>query len=242
MRLSMSLLKLISPAVVAAVFLLAAPGGAAAQDHGHAEDVHGAVEQHTEGLESHVGGAVHDDHGAAGGHGDGHAPAKPIPSVLEGLMPALTALLVFGVVLAVLGKVVWPKIAKGLQEREEKILSEIRAAELARQHAKESLEQYEKSLAEARAEARRILEETKAQEQKMKADLRAQADAEVARMKEQARLDIDSAKRAALSEVYTEAAALATRMAGKILQREITPGDEQRMLQESLSELQAMNN
>lgn len=198
----------------------------------------GAVQDSHQSQPAHPGeGAVPEAHGEAG-----HAVhGEILPPLEQGLAPAITAIVVFLVVLGVLGKFVWPKISQGLKEREEKILSEIRQAELAQQQAKASLEQYERSLAEARAEARRILEETKAQEQRMKADLRAQADLEVARLKEQARQDIESAKRAALAEVAREASSLATLMAGKILAREIRPDDDERLLRESISELQAQS-
>lgn len=194
--------------------------------------------------DSHQAQPAHGVEGAVeAGHSDeGHAVhGEILPPPEQGLAPAITAIVVFLIVLGVLGKFVWPKISQGLKEREEKILSEIRQAELAQQQAKASLEQYERSLAEARAEARRILEETKAQEQRMKADLRAQADLEVARLKDQARQDIEAAKRAALAEVAREASSLATLMAGKILAREIRPDDDERLLRESISELQAQS-
>ena len=52
------------------------------------------------------------------------------------VLPAVTAFVVFGVVFAVLAKFVWPTIAKGLDERNSKIVGEIKAAEEARAAAK----------------------------------------------------------------------------------------------------------
>jgi F-type H+-transporting ATPase subunit b len=68
---------------------------------------------------------------------------------------AITALVVFAVVFAVLATKVWPTITKGLDERANKITGEIEAAENARKQAKDALEQYQQSLKQARAEARR---------------------------------------------------------------------------------------
>ena len=65
---------------------------------------------------------------------------------------------------------------------------------------------------------------------------------ELGEMREKAKRDIEKAKKAALGEIYAESVTLATRMAGKILQREVTAGDEKRMLEESLEELSAAQN
>jgi F0F1-type ATP synthase membrane subunit b/b' len=53
--------------------------------------------------------------------------------------------------------------------------------------------------------------------------------------------DIEAAKSAAVAEIHSEAATLAAAMAGKILRREITPKDQQKLVEESLSELGRRN-
>ena len=160
-----------------------------------------------------------------------------IPAGKEALVLGIATIVVFGVVLAILGTMVWPKITKGLDERAEKIRSEIASAEAARKQAKDALEQYEASLSEARAEAQKMLEDAKVQQSKLAADLRAKADVELAEMRERAMNDIDTAKRAALNEIYGQTAALATSVAGKILKREVADADHQSLLEESLAEL-----
>ena len=160
-----------------------------------------------------------------------------LPSVQQGLVTGITALIVFGVVAVILGTQVWPKIAGALAEREKKILDEIKAAEDARSQAKAALEQYEASLAEARAEAQKMLDDTKAQQQQLAAELKAKSDAELAEMKDRARRDIETAKKAALTEIYSEASQLATSVASKILQREITGEDQSRLVEEAMGEL-----
>lgn len=160
----------------------------------------------------------------------------------QGLPAFIATLLVFGLVYMVLSKKAWPLIVKGLAEREAKIKAEIESAELARRQAKEALVQYEQSLAEARAEAKRMLDETKAQQQALSAELRATADRELAMMKERARREIDVAKKAAIAEIYSEAGDLAARAASKILRREVTKSDHQRLVDESVAELQSLRN
>ena len=177
-------------------------------------------------------------HGAEGAH---HEPAGVIPTLQQGLIPMITAIVVFLIVFFVLSTKVWPIITKGLKEREDKILHEIEAAEEARRQAKDALESYERSLAEARAEAQKILEETRGQQQKFAAELKAKAETEVAAMRERAMRDIESAKKTALGEIYSQAAGLATSVAAKILQREVGDADQQRLVEESLAELGTAN-
>jgi F-type H+-transporting ATPase subunit b len=202
-----------SPAITAAH---AAPEPAAA----HADDAHGV---------DHAGGAHHEKHGV-------------VPNLMQALAPAVTALVVFGIVLYIASVVVWPKISGGLDDRANKIREEIAAAEAARAQAKSALAEYEKSLSQARIEAQRMLDETKTKQSELAAELRAKADRELGQMRDKAMRDIDAARRAALSEIYSESVALATTMAGKILQREVNAGDQDRLLDESLAELGATRN
>ncbi len=215
-----------------AVVMLAVLGAvampAAAQDDHAADPAAHAAD------DSHSG----DDHG--GSHAGGGK--NVIPTVKEGMMTGIMTLLVFVAVLFVLGTQVWPKIQGSLTERENKIREEIQAAELARQQARDALEEYERSLAQARAEAQEMLDNTRAQQAEMAAELRTKADAQLTDLREKAQRDIEAAKRAALNEIYAEAASLATLAAGKILQREINPADQQRLVDESLAELSASRN
>ncbi len=150
----------------------------------------------------------------------------------------IAGLVVFGVFAVLFAKLVAPKIVKGLADREDKIRSEIRAAEEARRQAADSLKQYEKSLAEARAEAQSILERTRADQQKFAAELRAKADAELSGLRERAMRDIDAARREAVNDIYSQAVVLASEIAGKILRREVSPADHARLLEESIGELE----
>ncbi|MGP1272826.1 MAG: F0F1 ATP synthase subunit B [Phycisphaerales bacterium] len=177
----------------------------------------------------------------AAAHGD-YDKHGVIGSAAQGTVAGLAAIVVFLVVFAILSTQVWPKITGALDQREKKILDEIEAAEAARQQAKDALDQYEKSLAEAKAEAQQMLEQTKADQQKLAAELRAKSEVELRELKEKAQRDIEAARRAAVSEIYQEAAALATAAAEKILRREVNAGDQQKLIEEAVAELQTVRN
>jgi F-type H+-transporting ATPase subunit b len=154
---------------------------------------------------------------------------------------SIAAILIFLTVFIILSRTAWPKILGGLADREAKLREGIEASKRLKAEADQIREQYESKLAEARAEAQTMLAETKAQQQAFAAELRAKAEQDLTQMKERARRDIDAAKRAAVGEIYSEAADLATMVAGKILKREVTTGDQQRLVDESLAQLQARN-
>ncbi|MEO1584573.1 MAG: F0F1 ATP synthase subunit B [Planctomycetota bacterium] len=174
---------------------------------------------------------------AAAADEKGGKAASPLAGVKQGFASGITALIVFVLVAAFLARGVWPKIAGALDERQQKILDEIDGAEAARQQAKDALDQYEASLAEARSEAQQMLEQTKADQQKLAAELKAKSEAELQSLKEKAQRDIETARKAAVSEIYAHAADLATAVAGKILAREVSADDRQKLVDEAVAEL-----
>ncbi len=154
-------------------------------------------------------------------------------------LPAVTALVVFLLAFGFLYIKVWPKIAQGLEDRENKIRHEIESAEQSREQAKAALAEYERSLASAREEANAMIVKAKADAKAAGEQLRARNEADLVEMKLRATRDIDSAKAAAIGELHTQATMLAADIAAKILSRELTAQDQQRLINESLDELGA---
>ncbi len=169
---------------------------------------------------------------------DGHGAATN-PMSFD-LVPFASTILAFGIVYFILHTKVWPILVKALDAREQKIRSEIDEAVAAREQANAALQEYEKALAEARTEAGKILEKAKQDQQAVAAQLRSQTESEIVAMKEAAARDIESAKRAAISEIYSEMATTSTAIASKILQRELNATDQQAIVDQSLGELQGV--
>jgi F-type H+-transporting ATPase subunit b len=152
-------------------------------------------------------------------------------------MPAVTTLVVFLLAFGFLYIKVWPKIIGGLEDRQNKIRQEISNAEKAREKANAALAEYEQELASARQEANELIAQARADAKAVASDLRERNEVELGEMKQRATRDLQNAKRAAIMELHTEAATLATEIAGKILKREISAADQQRLVDESLAEL-----
>lgn len=166
---------------------------------------------------------------------------SPIPTLQEGLVTSIAAVTVFLISATVLGTVVWPKILKGLKDRENKIRESIEAAEAAQAQAKAQLEQYNKALADARAEAQRMLETARQQQMAQAAEMKAKADVELGQMKAKVIADIEAAKKQALADVYSAAASIATQVASKVLEREVGTPDNLRLAQDAVSSLTSRN-
>ncbi len=153
------------------------------------------------------------------------------------LLPAITAIVVFLLAFGFLYMKVWPKILQGLDDRDQKIRQEIANAEAAREKADAALAEYEKELASARHEANELIAQARADAKAVAKDLRDRNETELVEMKQRATRDLESAKRAAITDLHAQAASLAADIAARILKREISAEDQQRLVDESLGEL-----
>ncbi len=174
------------------------------------------------------------------GHDDGHAAAKPTPFA-GNIESAIVTALVFLAVFFILKLKAWGPILEGLQAREGKIKGDLEAAEAAAKQADETLKAYQAKLADAAEEARKMIESGKADTERLVATLKAEAEKEINNLKVRSEKDILAAREQAITDVYAEAAELGAAVAGKILKRDISAGDQAGLVQESLSELGKIN-
>ena len=160
------------------------------------------------------------------------------PSLFDGtIAQSAAAVIVFLILFAVLSKFAWGPILKGLQDRERKIKEDLHRAETASREAASMLQEYQAKLAEGHTEAGRIIEQGKSDAQRIAAGLREQAQSEIDQMRHRATSEIKAAKEQAITEICSQAADLATTVAGRILQREINPADHQQLIEQSLGAL-----
>lgn len=157
-----------------------------------------------------------------------------------GLITAVVTLIVFLLLVAVLGKFAWGPISKGLQEREDKIRRDIEEAEAARARAEASLKEYQAQLATAEARVREMLAKANTDAEQISGTIRARAQQEAQETKDNATREIDNARRAAVRQVHEEAAVLATRVAEKILRRNLNPDDQRDLVAASLDQVETI--
>ena len=118
-------------------------------------------------------------------------------------------------------KYAWGNITSVLDERAEKISSDIDGAEEARKKAEELASKREAELAGSRTEAKTIIENAKETAEKSKSDILAEAKLEAGRLKEKANQEIEQNKAEALQSVKGEVADLTVSLAGKIISQNL---------------------
>jgi F-type H+-transporting ATPase subunit b len=148
-------------------------------------------------------------------------------------------LVVFGLLLFVLARFAWPAMREGLEKRETNIKSALEQAKQDAVAAKQELEQAKQALAKAAIEARGIVEEARRDAEALKATEREAGVKEAAAERERARREIETARDAALKDIYEQAVKLAALMSEKALARNISVEDHRRLLDESLAELKS---
>lgn len=154
----------------------------------------------------------------------------------------LWTLVIFGLVVLVLGRFAWKPILHGLQQREQFIRGSLEEARKDREDAEARLREYTEKLTAARAEATAIVEEARRDADAVRHRIEEEANAEAGRTVERARREIDLATEAAKKELYQVSARLAVDIAGKLLAREVTSVDHERLIRESLDEIERKAN
>lgn len=152
---------------------------------------------------------------------------------------ALWTLIIFGFVVIVLGKFAWGPILNTLQARETFIRESLETAKRDRDEAEARLKEYEDRLAQARTEASAIVEEGRRDAVVLKQRIEADARIEADKMIERAKREINIAKETAIKELYQLSARQAIEMAARVIGRELTPQDHERLISGLLESRQA---
>jgi F-type H+-transporting ATPase subunit b len=165
-------------------------------------------------------------------------------SSLGPLSPDLTELIIgtisFLVVFAVLWRVLLPRIQQTLTERTDQIEGGLQRAEEAQAEAKQTLEQYQAQLAEARHEASRMRQDAQEEGARILAELRERGEAERQRLVAAAHDQIDADRAQAIQALRTEMGALAVELASRVVGESLDSDARQsRVVDRFLEELDA---
>ena len=134
-------------------------------------------------------------------------------------------------------KYAWGNISSILDERAEKISSDIDGAEEARKKAEELASKREAELAGSRTEAKTIIENAKETAEKSRADILAEAKLEAGRLKEKANQEIAQDKAEALQSVKGDVADLTISLAGKIISQNLDSQGHKELIDQYINQL-----
>ena len=157
--------------------------------------------------------------------------------VTPGVGLMIWTLLVFGISLYVLAKLAFPRIAEALDKRQQAIEESIDTAERTRVEADKLLAEYRERLTAARQQADDIVARARKTAENNEAEAVADAKRKREELLAQTRRDIEQETRRAIQEIRNEVADLTVLATEKVTRKSLTEADQQRLVEEALSEL-----
>jgi len=150
-------------------------------------------------------------------------------------------LLSFSIVLIILKKFAWKPILSALKEREEFIENSLTEARRAKEEMALLKHQNEDLMKDAQVERENILKEARDMKNQIIADAKDKAKETGDKLIQQAREEIQSEKKAAVSEIKGQVASLSIEIAERILKTELAEDKKQKVLIDNLLEEVKLN-
>jgi F-type H+-transporting ATPase subunit b len=146
-------------------------------------------------------------------------------------------LVAFILMILILGRWVYPRIMKAATERESKIEAGLRAAQEAEERLSKVQAQVEKTLDEARAQAREILHRSHGEATAEASEVLAKARADAEALIERARGEIGGERDRAIQDLRAEVANLVVAATQRLLGAEIDASAHQRLIDQALKKV-----
>ncbi|MEG0255535.1 MAG: F0F1 ATP synthase subunit B [Vagococcus sp.] len=143
----------------------------------------------------------------------------------------------FLVLLLALKKFAWGPVVKMMQDREEKIASDIDNAEQSKVEADKLEKQRQTELKQSRTEAQNIIAQAKDTAENNAHAILVDAQEHATRIKKQAQEDLRIERERMIDEAKKEVADLSVEIASKILKKELSASTHQELIQSSIEKL-----
>lgn len=148
-------------------------------------------------------------------------------------------IITFLVLLALLAKFAWRPLLDALERRQQSIRQSLDDA----RHAKHELERLQSEsqriLAQARTEAEAIITRTRDDANRFREELRQKAQQEASGIVKNAERQIELETARALQQIRHEAVDLSVAIASKLLQRNVSKEDNERLIEETFRQLES---
>ncbi|MEX0743101.1 MAG: F0F1 ATP synthase subunit B [Actinomycetota bacterium] len=145
--------------------------------------------------------------------------------------------LAFGILFFFMWKWVIPRVNLLLEQRREKIQSDLEKAEEARRAAEAELADYRAQLASAREEANSIIEEGRRRADQLRAELQAKAEQESQALVGRAQEEIRAERDRVFQELRAQVAQLAVELAGRVVGESLDAKAHQRIIDEYIDQV-----
>jgi F-type H+-transporting ATPase subunit b len=154
---------------------------------------------------------------------------------------AIWTLAIFVIVVIVLGKFAWGPVLGLLQQREQFIHRALADAKRDRDEAEARLKEYAAKLQSAHAEAATLVEEARRDAERLREEIRQRAKSDAEKLIAGAERQIQLQTNRALEQIRREAVDLSVMIASKIIQRNLTKEDNERLIDEALKQVQGLH-
>jgi F-type H+-transporting ATPase subunit b len=161
---------------------------------------------------------------------------NPLVQVDPGLF--IWTIVVFLVLLTLLAKFAWKPLLQALETRQNTITKALDDAQKAKVELERLNQESEAIIRKARGEADAIITSSRADAERLKVELRDKAKAEADGIVKNAERQIQLETARALQQIRHEAADLGVAIASKLIQRNITKEDNEKLIDEALKQLQ----
>jgi F-type H+-transporting ATPase subunit b len=146
-------------------------------------------------------------------------------------------ILTFLVLVFLLAKFAWRPLLAALEQRQQLIRQSLDEARQARQELARVKADSDRILAEARSKADEILSATRTDANRFREETKEHARAEAATIVKNAERQIERETAKAVHTIRQEAVAISFEIASKLLQRNVSQADNERLVEETLSRI-----
>lgn len=152
---------------------------------------------------------------------------------------ALWTVVIFVLVVLVLGKFAWGPILDQLKTRENFIHDALSAAKQQKEAAEASLKEYTEKLRAARVEADSIIAQSRTDAERLREELLQKAKGEAETIVQNAERQIRLETGRALQQIRHEAADLSVMIASKLIQRNLSKEDNEKLIEDALRQVES---
>jgi len=162
---------------------------------------------------------------------------NPLVQVDPGLF--IWTIVTFLVLLALLAKFAWRPLLEALESRQSAIRKSLDDAQQAKQELERVNQESARIVNRARADAEAIITQSRSDGDRLREEIRQKARAEADNIVKNAERQIQLETSRALEQIRREAVDLSVMIASKILQRNLTREDNERLIDEALRQVES---
>ena len=161
------------------------------------------------------------------------APSPILPATDELVWGTISFILLF----ILMRKFAYPAIKDGMNARTERIRADLDAADGAKAEAEGVLEKYRADLADAKAEAGRIIDAARQAADALKRDQETRLQAELAELRSKAAADVEAAKVQAIADLRGEVAQLAIGAAEVVVGHSLDQATQVQLIEDYINQV-----